>query len=205
MVFPLSSLSAAVPLAPWRSPLARALHRNRSRPYSRYIQLATVQANDRPANRTVVFRGFWGDRNVLQFVTDQRSQKVQDVTLSPWAELCWYFTQTREQFRLAGMVILVTAQHPEAELQTARQRSWDALSESGQRSFFWPHPGDRRHPDHDLEADVPQALPPTPPETFCLGLFNPDWVDHLELRGEPQTRTRYELIDGEWQMMSVNP
>jgi pyridoxamine 5'-phosphate oxidase len=46
-------------LAPWRSALARALHRNRALVYARYFQLATVRADGRPANRTVVFRGFY--------------------------------------------------------------------------------------------------------------------------------------------------
>jgi pyridoxamine 5'-phosphate oxidase len=45
-------------LAPWRSAIAHALHRNRSLVYARYLQLATVKANSHPANRTVVFRGF---------------------------------------------------------------------------------------------------------------------------------------------------
>lgn len=197
------SFLSPAPLAPWRSPLARSLHRNRSRPYSRYAQLATVQPNGRPANRTVVFRGFWGDRNILQFVTDQRSQKVTDLAHCPWTELCWYFTQTREQFRLAGPTLLVTAQHPNPDLQAARHQSWEALSDGGKTSFFWPTPGDSRQPD--LEADVPETLPPVPPETFCLGLLHPEWVDHLELRGDPQNRTRYDLVDGQWQITAMNP
>jgi pyridoxamine 5'-phosphate oxidase len=66
-------------LAPWRLPLARALHRNRSIPASRYLQLATVRSDGRPANRTVVFRGFAPDTDWLQFVTDSRSQKVEQL------------------------------------------------------------------------------------------------------------------------------
>jgi pyridoxamine 5'-phosphate oxidase len=56
-------------LAPWRSPLSRALHRDGSKPHSRYFQLATVQANGHPANRTVVFRGFLNDTNQLKIIT----------------------------------------------------------------------------------------------------------------------------------------
>ncbi|MEO1006929.1 MAG: pyridoxamine 5'-phosphate oxidase, partial [Cyanobacteria bacterium J06638_38] len=44
-------------LAPWRSLLSGAIHRNRSQPHSRYFQLATVTPEGYPANRTVVFRG----------------------------------------------------------------------------------------------------------------------------------------------------
>ena len=43
----------------WRLSLTSALHRNRHLVYSRYFQLATVGLEGRPANRTVVFRGFF--------------------------------------------------------------------------------------------------------------------------------------------------
>ncbi|NJL48200.1 MAG: pyridoxamine 5'-phosphate oxidase [Leptolyngbyaceae cyanobacterium SM2_5_2] len=191
-------------LAPWRSPLARALHRNRSRPYSRYFQLATVQSNGRPANRTVVFRGFWAEGNGLLFVTDQRSQKVNDLSHCSWAEACWYFTQTREQFRLAGAVTLICHNQPDPALQQARQQSWESLSEPGRQSFYWPVPGQPRHSGEDFYP-APGSPAPTPPPTFCLGWLMPDTVDHLELRGDPQNRTRYEVIEGQWQAIAVNP
>jgi hypothetical protein len=93
-------------LAPWRSHLAAALHRNRSLRFARYLQLATVRVDGRPANRTVVFRGFLEETNCLKFVTDIRSQKVEEINLYPWGEICWYFPKTREQFRIAGKLIL---------------------------------------------------------------------------------------------------
>ncbi|PSN75967.1 pyridoxamine 5'-phosphate oxidase, partial [filamentous cyanobacterium CCP4] len=37
-------------------------------------------------------------------------------------------------------------------------------------------------------------------------LLTPDRVDHLELRGDPQTRTLYDhQSDGTWQIKTVNP
>jgi pyridoxamine 5'-phosphate oxidase len=36
-------------------------------------------------------------------------------------------------------------------------------------------------------------------------LLEPTGVDHLELRGEPQSRYLYELAAEEWQMRQVNP
>ncbi|QQE64564.1 pyridoxamine 5'-phosphate oxidase [Leptolyngbya sp. BL0902] len=195
------------PLAPWRSPLARALHRNRSKPHSRYAQLATLSANGRPTNRTVVFRGFYDGNNALMFVTDIRSAKVADVTQHPWGELCWYFTQTREQFRLAGAIHLVTAATEDPTLRQARQERWEALSEASRQSFYWPDPGHSR-------CDDPAAFEPSPavdnlldpPPSFSLGFLQPDAVDHLELRGSPQNRTQYQrLEDGTWTMQAVNP
>jgi hypothetical protein len=117
-------------LALWRSPLARALHRNRSLAFARYLQLATVRATGRPANRTVVFRGFLADTNQLKFITDIRSQKAEEINLYPWGEICWYFPQTREQFRIAGQLILVGADYPEAQLCSSRRTAWQELSEA---------------------------------------------------------------------------
>lgn len=192
-------------LAPWRAPLARALHRNRSLVYSRYVQLATVQADGRPANRTVVFRGFLEDSNQLKFVTDTRSQKAEQIPLSPWSEVCWYFPTTREQFRIAGRLTLVGADHPEPALQQARKAAWQALSSSARSQFAWPNPGQPRLSETEFnslsESEDPQPLP-----QFCLLLLQPDRVDHLELRGSPQNRWIYLLKEDRfWYTQEVNP
>ncbi|WP_081972820.1 Npun_F5749 family FMN-dependent PPOX-type flavoprotein [Leptolyngbya sp. KIOST-1] len=195
------SLLKAAALAPWRSSLARALHRNRSRPYSRYFQLATVTAAGRPANRTVVFRDFLPHTNTLTVVTDQRSAKVADISAHPWAEVCWYFTHTREQFRLAGSIQVVGA--ADSPLAETRQAAWDALSDNARQQFYWPHPAQPRDPEADFS---PPEIQPTPPAEFCLVLVAPNRVDHLELRGEPQNRTLYDRhSDGTWQVKAVNP
>ncbi|MFE1747855.1 Npun_F5749 family FMN-dependent PPOX-type flavoprotein [Coleofasciculus sp. H7-2] len=191
-------------LAPWRSLLARALHRNRSEPHSRYLQLATVQADGRPANRTVVFRGFLDDTNQLKFVTDSRSQKADQIEHQPWAEACWYFTTTREQFRLAGTLTLVGANHPDSALQQARQASWQDLSDAARLQFTWPHPGESRA---DVSTfSLPSPDPEKPLESFCLLLLEPVQVDHLELRGDPQNRWLYRLDSSQaWSTQAVNP
>ncbi|NJN29886.1 MAG: pyridoxamine 5'-phosphate oxidase [Synechococcales cyanobacterium RM1_1_8] len=218
-------------LAPWRSPLARALHRNRALAYARYGQLATVRPNGCPANRTVVFRGFLdqaGLENGLKFVCDRRSHKVPELQANPWAEFCWYFPKTREQFRLGGAIAVVTAAgaeapggNPEAPsshngLATARDQTWQALSAGAKASFYWPQPGAPR-----AEAAAFTGLQvdeSAPPEAFVLLVLQPQTVDHLELRGEPQTRQRYRLMQPDpaqpdltsdpkeqWQQESINP
>jgi pyridoxamine 5'-phosphate oxidase len=189
-------------LAPWRSAIAHALHRNRSLVYSRYLQLATVKPNGHPANRTVVFRGFLADTNQLKFITDARSEKINQIQQQPWAEACWYFPNTREQFRISGCLTLVGDEsHP--HLQPARIATWQELSDAARLQFAWPHPGKDKE---DQAAFNPP--PPDPQETipnFCLLLLEPTQVDHLELRGEPQNRYLYRLDDQEWSVQAVNP
>ncbi len=198
-------MSVTFELAPWRSPLARALHRNKSQPHHRFFQLATVAPTGKPSNRTVVFRGFLDGSNDLKIITDQRSEKINHFTTSSDAEIAWYFTKTREQFRFSGQIIMVTAQSSSSRLNRTRQQTWQALSDAARAQFFWPQPGDRR--SENLADFHPDAINEQEPvSNFVLLLFQVTKVDHLELRGNPQNRFLYHITaDGIWQQNSVNP
>jgi PPOX class probable FMN-dependent enzyme len=190
--------------APWRSPLARALHRNRSLPYARFVQLATVRQGGRPANRTVVFRGFLEPSNQLQFVTDSRSEKYGQIQTNSQSEICWYFPKSREQFRLSGALTLVGPQYPEQALVTARKHLWQNISDAARRQFVWPEPGQPRAGQTAFECPDPD--PDLPTENFILLLLQPDTVDHLQLKGDPQQRDYYtRQPDGLWQTQAINP
>lgn len=191
--------------APWRSPLARALHLNRSLPYARYLQLATVRLDGRPANRTVVFRGFLDNSDCLKFVSDTRSEKFAQIEAQPWAEVCWYFPKTREQFRMTGTLKAIASDNPNPELRQARTLSWQELSDSARLQFAWAHPGEPRATEDAFSPPAPSAEIPLP--HFCLLLLEPVEVDRLELRGNPQNRTIYIWLasDRAWSTQAVNP
>ena len=190
-------------LATWRSSLARALDCNRSLVYARYLQLATVRADQRPANRTIVFRGFLEGTDQLQFVTDARNAKADQIEHCPWGEACWYFPETREQFRLAGALLLVRAEHTDPTLQKARQAAWQALSDSARTQFAWAHPSEPQVDQNGFDVPVPDATIPLP--HFCLLLLDPHEVDHLELRGNPQNRWLHQYDGSDWSVQSINP
>lgn len=189
-------------LAPWRSLLDCALERN-PQPNARYLHLATVRADHRPANRTVVFRGFLEDTNQLKFAIDTRSAKVEQIDYQPWAEACWYFPDTREQFRISGCLTLIQADDAVPTLQQARQKSWQELSDSARLQFAWPHPGKPRAAASEFALPAPNSM--EPPPHFCLLLLEPVQVDHLELRGEPQNRRIYCREDQTWSAQEINP
>jgi pyridoxamine 5'-phosphate oxidase len=193
-------------IPPWRSPIARALHRNRSLPAARYLQLATVDRDLRPHNRTMVFRGWLEPNSQLQLVTDIRSSKAIDLLAdaSPWAEACWYFPKTREQFRLSGTLTLVTSACPTTGYCKARQQAWEQMSDAGRIQFEWGTPGADRSEDPQA-FNPPQPDPHLPSANFCLLLLETCLVTHLELRGEPQSCYSYKLVDDRWQMRSINP
>jgi len=192
-------------LPPWRSPLSSAIHRNRSKPYSRYFQLATIAPAGYPANRTVVFRGFMEDElSSLKIITDRRSAKIQDIEHLPKGEIAWYFTKTREQFRIAGDLRLVTNQPVDKDLQKTRQITWHDLSEAARSQFAWPNP---TTPLADKSAfNVELTDPNIPLDNFCLLLLIPHKIDHLQLKGDPQQRCLYKLeSDSTWSSQLVNP
>ncbi len=201
---PLLSLGEHVNVAPWRSLLTGALHRNRSLVYARYLQLATVRSDGRPANRTVVFRGFYEPMNQLQFVSDRRGEKISQIADCSWGEACWYFPKTREQFRLLGELKIIDIDNPDLQLSQLRQTLWQQLSEVARSQFYWPDPAAPKAESNAFEP--PQPIPQQPPETFCVLLLQPHQVDHLELRKTPQNRYRYYYDpDKGWLIESVNP
>jgi PPOX class probable FMN-dependent enzyme len=184
-------------LPPWRSPIVRALHRNRSQPQSQYIQLATRDDLGWVRNRTVVFRGWLNPGSQLKFVTDRRSAKMASLKEFPQAEACWYFTKTREQFRIAGMLRLeMVAEY--------RRQAWQELSDKARQSFAWPTPGKVRSSDVAFLPSEELDLF-NPPDTFGLLILTPIEVDRLELRGNPQNRWRYQLEAGNWTIEEINP
>ena len=192
-------------LAPWRSPLSSAIHRNRAKPYSRYFQLATITPEGYPANRTVVFRGFLDDElNRLKIITDSRSAKIQDIEHQALAEACWYFTKTREQFRIAGKLHLITANATDPDLQQARQTTWQNISDSARSQFAWPEPAQPAADKAEFDIEPPNAG--TPLDNFCLLLLKPNQIDHLQLKSDPQQRHLYTLqSDRTWRTQAVNP
>ncbi len=193
-------------LPPWRSSIARALHRNRSLPNARYLQLATIAKDLRPHNRSLVFRGWLEATSQLQLVTDLRSAKAINLLAgaSPWAEACWYFPKTREQFRLSGTLELVTPENANSSYSQARQQAWQQMSDAGRIQFEWGTPGADRTADPQA-FNPPQPDPIQPCANFGLLLLSVDTVIHLELRGEPQNCYSYKLVNEEWQMRSINP
>lgn len=193
-----------MPDEPWRDALDRALERNRRSPQLRFVQLATIGLDGRPAVRTIVFRGFLGDTRDLIFTTDARSAKCAEIERAPDAALCWYFVESREQFRFSGVVRLVDASTPDPRLIEARRDAWRSLSDETRVSFTWPGPGAPREAGADFPVNPPDL--DSPLDSFALMVFNPREVDHLELDGDPQNRWRHAVDErGLWSTRVVNP
>ena len=178
----------------WKTALGRALKKNRQDAPHRYLQLATQGQDGYPANRTVVFRGF-SDSGELMIVTDQRSAKIEQLALSPKVEACWYFSRTREQFRIRGRVCTVDG---DSRRDGERAEAWARLSAAAREQFFWPPPGKPL----TSSAAIPVSDAPSP--VFTLLLLEPECVDHLVLT-TPQQRFLSINNDDGWCSEAVNP
>jgi PPOX class probable FMN-dependent enzyme len=197
------AFSSAASTLNWRT-LLTAAQTNNPQAHNRFAHLATLQGGDtpRPAVRTVTVRFFLDDGRLL-LTTDTRADKVAELAENSACELCWYFTQTREQFRFhaRGHVISAPQARLEGKLDEAMQRTWNARSSAAQQSFTWPQPKRRVDDAAAYAKDVPTQVP----DHFALLLLDVVTVDYLNLATQPHQRVMFNKLGGQWMPRSVNP
>ncbi|OBA19694.1 hypothetical protein METBIDRAFT_218903 [Metschnikowia bicuspidata var. bicuspidata NRRL YB-4993] len=90
------------------------------------FQLATVNKEGFPHNRTLVSRGFLFDdktSNVLTFCTDKRTDKYKELLENDRFEAVFYFEKIRKQFRLRGRARIIDDVHtPQLDLTTIQPK-----------------------------------------------------------------------------------
>lgn len=215
----------------WIATLERNVAKNRKLPYAKYIQLATVAADGTPRCRTVVYRGLRRElkkpqrlTDDLVFCTDRRSEKMQQLSQNIATEICWYFPESREQLRIQGRCFLVGGDEtspqvaadgirevsenlpPSAsDLVKLRRSLWKAMSEGAREQFDWAHP---KAPLGSGEVAEKECDEDGVSENFVYALVVPSYVDHLTLKGNPQTRSvhyRDGCADAKSRALSVLP
>jgi len=185
----------------WRSLLETALIANRDDPTSRYFQLATIGLDHRPANRTVVFRGFRAETDDILITADVRSRKIREVLHASRAEACWYMGHTREQFRLGGSTKVIDRTSSQTQL---RVNLWQSLSDAVRVQFTWPTPG----ADWVDEPEYPRGAPPSrsvPPDAFGVLILEVERVDYLSLASDPPLRQIHKTGLEGWSTRRINP
>ncbi len=137
--------------AQWKQSLHRSLHLSRSKPESKYFQVAGIGLDGSPTNRTMVFRGFYKTSDLLIAITDTRSDKFQEWQKNKRAQICWYFAKSREQYRLSCKVGTFTSSLDEDLSSSSKQKQsderlglmrdvWGGLSFKAKEQFLWPEP-----------------------------------------------------------------
>ncbi|GAB4861571.1 Pyridoxine/pyridoxamine 5'-phosphate oxidase 2 [Ancistrocladus abbreviatus] len=193
--------------ASWTQLLLKALDSNSHLGHSCFFQLATIGSNGRPANRTVVFRGFQEGTDKIQINTDCRSRKIEDLKHCPFAEISWYFTDSWEQFRINGPIDVIDGSNSDTKKLQQREKSWLASSIKSRLLYLGPNPGlpcitDK--PPNDFSLDPTSG----PVDTFCLLFLDPDQVDYLNLKTNVRLAfTSNKSINGDkhWTSERLNP
>ncbi|MDC8831261.1 pyridoxamine 5'-phosphate oxidase family protein [Alteromonas gilva] len=187
-------------MSDWHSLLDSSLRKTRDEPQSRYFQLATVDAKGRAQNRTVVCRTFAPQQDTIWFISDIRSAKFAELTVQPNAAVCWYFTTTREQYRLN---VTATIHTPETGNALCAEY-WQSLSRAGRQQFLWGQPAaPRTHPEQPLQVD--ESDPDAMPAHFCVVALQVTEVDYLNLKGNPQQRQRFVRQGSRWLCKDLIP
>lgn len=57
--------------------------------------------------------------------------QISELAANPYVEVCWYFPSSREQYRLSGVVDIITASSTDEQLLQARQAAWARMSDTG--------------------------------------------------------------------------
>ena len=132
----------------WRQELKASQRKEGKVTSNRWIQIATVNENNEPRLRTVVFRGWITDNSMLIF-TDRRSEKFKEIKKNNNVEILWLLTKSKSQFRFKG----------NANIVQNDSNYWDKLNNQSKSTWFWPNPGNQF--DHsDFEKDVNKEVKP---------------------------------------------
>ncbi|XP_014524142.1 pyridoxine/pyridoxamine 5'-phosphate oxidase 2 [Vigna radiata var. radiata] len=191
----------------WKQLLLNALESNAHLKHSSFMQLATVGTNGTPSNRTVVFRGFQDNTDNIQINTDARTRKIEELKLCSSAEICWYFTDSWEQFRINGNVDIIDGSNAEPLKLQQREHSWFASSLRSRSQYLCPNPGlpclhEQAQPDISLDPST------GPIDAFCLLILEPHQVDYLNLKSNQRLTFKSSVsaaAEKSWTVERVNP
>lgn len=143
----------------------------------RYAVLATVDEEGHPAQRTVVFRGFHNDHELLVH-TDSRSAKVQHIRKQSNISLLFYHDRKKLQLRIKGKAVL----HDQDELC---KREWQERGIKSHRSYTSiTTPGSViEKPEEAYKWDRSDKY-------FLLICIIPQQAEFLQLDGDKHLRSR---------------
>ncbi|KAK0580414.1 hypothetical protein LWI29_001693 [Acer saccharum] len=192
--------------APWKQLLLNALESNSHLKHSSYVQLATIGSNGRPSNRSVVFRGFHENSDNILINTDTRTRKVEELKHCPFSEICWYFTDSWEQFRINGRIDIIDGSNPDSEKLQIREKSWFASSPRSRLQYLGPYPGLPQLSEEPQETSVDPSAGPV--SEFCLLVLDPEQVDYLNLKTNKRlmfTSTQSQIGEKCWTSERINP
>jgi hypothetical protein len=149
----------------------------------RYLNLCSVDAEQRPQARMVVLRRADAPLRLLEFHTDTRSPKWRELSANPDATVLGFCAQARLQFRLQGTVELHASGSDQAKA------AWDKLSPWTRTTYTGGPPGDECAFDVIDEAVLPKPADEAEAKPhFGLLIFRARTLDWFQLRRQGNRR-----------------
>nr|WP_319385868.1 pyridoxamine 5'-phosphate oxidase family protein [uncultured Roseibium sp.] len=152
----------------------------------RYLTLASLGRCQFPEARTVVLRSVNVSTRVLEFHTDTRSPKWQELQDNGNTTILGYSDALRLQLRLRGTIELAPAGSPVAE------QVWSRLPLHTRATYQGGPPGDELRPndnpvsqDHDFQSEE------TGKERFGVLVFRARSLDWCRLARDNNLRARF--------------
>ncbi len=177
----------------WRDELERLIEATKG---PTFLTLATTDRTGVPSARMLVLRGI-DPQGRLLMCSDARSCKNDELRDDPRAAALFWFNDARTQFRLQGMVEILSRTH------IAHLQVWRELSDSARALFTWPDPGADRAEVGAFATAVPaEAAVPESFEVLCL---DPQEIDYLNLSEHPHVRRLWDVHDELSYPTDVNP
>ncbi|XP_074331629.1 pyridoxine/pyridoxamine 5'-phosphate oxidase 2 isoform X6 [Apium graveolens] len=121
--------------------------------------------------------------------------------------ICWYFTDSWEQFRINGAVDVIDGSNPDPVKLQQREKAWFASSPRSRLQYVGPYPG---LPSISEQSSGEFSLDDStgPVDAFCLLVLNPEQVDYLNLKENKRVNfTTRQSDDSEklWNLERINP
>ncbi|KAH9620691.1 hypothetical protein KSS87_015713 [Heliosperma pusillum] len=132
--------------------------------------------------------------------------QIRDINHWPFAEICWYFVGSWEQFRINGYIDVIDESNSDPLKLQQREKAWFASSLNSRLQYLGPDPG-LPSITEDLPKDFsldPSAGPVSP---FCLLVLDPDKVDYLNLKTNMRASFESSTLNGvkTWSTERINP
>ncbi len=157
----------------------------------RYLNLCTADRENKPQARLVVLRRVDVMARMLEFYTDIRSPKWEQLSKNPHAVVLGFCTQTRLQLRLKGGVEMHAPGSLEAEA------AWQTLPAWTRSTYTGGPPGDERA-FTDVEDKSHAQLPHLDVEdkkNFGILRFQAEDLDLVQLLRSDNRRAKFSYND----------
>lgn len=164
--------------------------------------LATTTLDNRPAARSVLFKGF--KNNGFTFYTDYASNKGRELSVNPSAVLVFYWHLPPRQVRIDGHVAKLSRKMAESDWKARRRENQIASSALPQSSII-----QRREELVNRVDEIKQQYQGKPipcPENWGGYCLFPDTFEFWEGRLDwLHLRERYILDGGTWKRVLLAP